>query len=266
MLIEPTEEKLQAMRLNSMLEELRRQQQDPQFSKLSFEERFGFVVDAEYLSRENRSLTRRLREAKLRYPAACMEAVQYSARRELDRAQMRQLASCRWIAEHLHVVITGATGVGKSWLACALAQQACRRGYRAVYRRVPRLFTELTLARADGTLPKVLAAFARIDLLVLDDMALAPLEERERLDLLEILEDRDGLRSTVVTSQFPPEAWHETIGDPTVADAILDRITHRAHRIDLKGPSKRGDTDTNGDTNGDSKDKGNKETKTKNRK
>lgn len=248
MLIEPTEEKLQVMRLSAMLEELRRQQQDPQFAKLSFEERMGFLVDAEYVSRENRRLTRRLGEAKLRYPAACLEAIEYSPQRKLDRAQMRQLGTCRWIEEQLHVIITGATGVGKSWVACALAQQACRRGYRATYRRVPRLFTELTLARADGTLPKLLARFARLDVLVLDDLGLAPLRERERLDLLEILEDRDGLCSTIVTSQLPPEKWHEHIGDPTVADAILDRIIHRAYRIDLKGPSRRPKSGKNGNS------------------
>ncbi len=152
---------------------------------------------------------------------------------------MRQLATGRWIEAHQNVVITGATGVGKTYIACALAQQACRRGHRVLYRRAPRLFDELTLARADGTYTKLLARFARTDVLVLDDWGLAPVQDLERRDLLEIMEDRHGLRSTIWTSQLPVAQWHDHLGDPTVADAICDRLLHNAHRIVLQRPSRR---------------------------
>ena len=161
------------------------------------------------------------------------------ARRELDKAVIRQLATCRWIDEHHNVILVGATGVGKSFVACALAHQACRKGYRALYRRASRLFHELILARADGTYVRVLTKLARVDVLVIDDWGLAPVQEQERRDLLEILEDRYGTRSTIVTSQLPPAQWHEHIGDPTLADAICDRLLHNAHRLVLKGPSRR---------------------------
>ena len=239
MLIEPTLDKLHAMRLNAMVEAWMEQAKDPHMAQLSFDERFGFLVDAEHLARYNRKLKRLLGQAKLRDRQACIEDLDYSTRRSLDRAVMRQLATCGWIDEQLNVVIHGATGTGKTYVACALGHQACRRGYRVLYRRVPRLFDELTLARADGTLVKLLSRFARTDVLVLDDWGLSTLTESQRLDLLEILEDRDGTRSTIVTSQLPPDTWHDTIGDPTVADAILDRIVHRAHTIRLKGPSRR---------------------------
>lgn len=239
MLIEPTLEKLYAMRLSTMADAWREQQKDAKMAKVSFEERLSYIVDAEYLARQNRALDRRIKAAKLRNSQACIEGLDYSGRRNLDRAAIRQLATCRWVEDRLHVIITGATGVGKTYVACALAHQACRQGYRTLYRRVPRLFDELTLARADGSLPRLLAKFARVDVLVLDDWGLAPLREAHRLDLLEILEDRDGLRSTVVTAQLAPEHWHDQIGDPTVADAILDRLVHRAHSIELKGPSRR---------------------------
>lgn len=239
MLIEPTVEKLYAMRLGAMAETLLQQQKEPHMSKASFEERFSYIVDAEHLARQNRALARRMKEARLRYSDACIEGLDYSGRRNMDRAAIRQLSTCSWIADHLHVIITGATGVGKTYVACALANQACRQGYRTMYRRVPRLFDELMLARADGSIVKLLAKFARVDVLVLDDWGIAPLREAFRLDLLEILEDRDGLKSTIVTAQLPPEKWHDQIGEPTVADAILDRLVHRAHTIELQGPSRR---------------------------
>jgi len=232
-------QKLTAMQMGTMAESWQAQHQDPEIGSLSFDERFGMLVDAEYLARENRKLTRRLREAKLRLPNACVEDIQYSARRGLQKAEIHQLRTCVWIAEHLNVLITGATGVGKTYIACALGQQACRKGYRTMYRRVARLLDELTLARADGSYPKLLARFARMDLLILDDWGMGKLNAAQRHDLLEVLEDRDGDRSTLVARQLPPDKWHEQIGDPTVADAILDRLIHRAYKIALKGPSRR---------------------------
>jgi DNA replication protein DnaC len=239
MLNEPTLEKLHTMRMSTMAESWLEQQRDPEMDGLNFDERLGMLVDAEYIARENRKLHRRLREAKLRIPQACMEDIHYAARRGLDKPQMRQLGTCKWLSESLNVVVTGATGVGKTFIACAFGQQACRRGYRTMYRRVTRLLDELVLARADGTYPQLLSRFARMDLLILDDWGMGTLTETQRHDLLEVLEDRDGDRSTLVASQLPPEKWHEQIGDPTVADAILDRLIHRAYKIGLKGPSRR---------------------------
>lgn len=155
---------------------------------------------------------------------------------------MRQLASCRWVEEQQNIVLTGATGTGKTYLACAFAQQACRKGYRATYRRASRLFDEMLLARADGTYVRLLAHLARMDILVIDDWGLEQPNERQRADLLEVLEDRHGLRSTIMTSQLPPEKWHDTLGEPTVADAVCDRVLHNAHRLVLKGPSMRKET------------------------
>jgi len=239
MLTAPTTEKLQALKLDALAAAWAAQQQDAALSQLSFDERFGLLVEAEWLARENKRLARALREAKLKLSQACLEAIDYPAPRELDRALLRQLATGRWIAEHQNVLITGATGVGKSFLACALAHQACRQGYRALYRRASRLFHELALARADGTYVRLLAKVARVDVFVLDDWALTPVQDPERRDLLELLEDRYGTRSTIVTSQLPPAHWHEHLGDPTLADAICDRLLHNAHRILLKGPSRR---------------------------
>ncbi|MGE0521333.1 MAG: IS21-like element helper ATPase IstB [Candidatus Binatia bacterium] len=239
MLNEPTTEKLQALRLPGMLAAWQEQQRQADVAGLSFDERFALLVEAEWLRRENERLVRHLREAKLRLAQASLEDVDYSARRELDRAQIRQLASGAWIAAHQHVLITGATGTGKTFLACALAHQACRHGHRALYRRVSRLFDELTLARADGTYARALARLARADVLILDDFALAPLDLHQRQDLLEVLEDRTGTRSTIVTSQLPVAKWHAYVDDPTLADAICDRLLHNAHRIVLKGPSRR---------------------------
>ena len=206
---------------------------------LDFDERFGLLVDAEWLDRQNKRLARNLREAKLRLSDACIEGIDYPARRKLDKAVIRGLASCTWIHEHHNVVITGSTGVGKTYIACALAQQACRKGYRVLYRRVPRIFDEILLARADGTYPRWLAKVARFDVLVLDDWGLVPLAESERRDLLEIMEDRYGNRSTILTSQMPVAQWHDQVGDPTIADAFCDRLLHNAHRIELHGPSRR---------------------------
>lgn len=239
MLNSPTVEKLRAMKLHGVLTAWEAQQQDPSIASLAFDERLALLVDAEWLARENRRLARALLEAKLRPSHACLEALDYSPRRGLERAQIRQLATCRWVAEHHAVLIIGATGTGKSFLSCALAHQACRQGYRALYWRTSRLFHELALARAAGTYPRLLARLARVDVLVLDDWGLAPVDDQQRQDLLEILEDRYGLRATVITSQLAPTLWHDYLAHPTLADAICDRILHHAHRIELKGESMR---------------------------
>jgi len=239
MLNPPTLETLHTLKLTAMATAWTTQQADAAVTGLSFDERFGLLVEAEWVARENLRLTRTLQAAKLKLSQACVEAIDYAARRELDKALLRQLATGRWVAEHQAVLISGATGTGKTFVACALAHQACRQGHRALYWRVPRLFQALALARAEGTYTRLLGKLARMDVLVLDDLALVPLQEAERRDLLEVLEDRYGTRATIVTSQLPPNHWHEHIGDPTLADAICDRLLHNSHRLMLKGPSRR---------------------------
>lgn len=239
MLNEPTMDKLRALRLDTFAAAWDEQQKNSELAKLSFDERLGLLVDAEWLARENKRLARLLKEAKLRLGQACVEEIDYPARRELDKAIIRQLAACRWVQEHQNVTVTGATGTGKTFIACALAQQACRKGYSALYRRASRLFDELTLARADGSYVRLLAKLARVDVVVIDDWGLAPPRDQERRDLLEILEDRYGQHSTIMTSQLPTKAWHEHLADQTLADAILDRLLNNAHKIMLKGPSRR---------------------------
>lgn len=232
-------EKLREMKLHAMADTWLEHQRDLQIGSLDFDERLGLLVDAESLSRENRRLTRRLRDAKLRITSACVEDIEHRNGRGLTKSVARQLASCGWIDGHHNLTIVGATGTGKTYVACALAQQACRKGYRATYRRAPRLFQEMRLARADGSYERLLSKWMRMDLLVIDDFALIPIDGQERQDLLEILEDRYDMRSTIIASQLPTETWHEQLGDPTVADAILDRVLHNAHRIVLQGPSRR---------------------------
>ena len=239
MLIEPTIEKLREMRIGSMAEALVEQQQDPNINELSFEERFGLLVDAEHLARRNRKLTNLLRRARLRISTACVEDIECTAGRGLSRATIRQLATCQWVEEKENLLITGLTGVGKTYVSCAFAQQACRLGHRTLYRRVPRLFDEITLAQADGTWPKLLALISRTAVLVLDDFGLTPLNGTKRHDLLEIFEEREGRGSTIIASQLPQNKWHEYLGDPTVADAILDRVVHNGYKLTLKGPSRR---------------------------
>jgi DNA replication protein DnaC len=239
MLTEPTNEKLHALRLAAMANAWREQQGNADVHRLAFDERFGLLVDAEWLDRENRRLKKLLRDAKLKMGHACVEDIDYPAKRDLDRAAVRQLATCRWVQEHHNLVITGATGTGKTYVACAFAQQACRKGFRTLYRRTARLQEELKLAHADGTYVRLLERLARVDVLVLDDFGHAQLRDQERRDLLEILDDRYGVRSTIVTSQAPPDAWHDLIGEPTHADGICDRLLHNTHRLVLKGPSRR---------------------------
>lgn len=239
MLVEPTIEKLRKLKLGAMAAAWMAQQGDPSAVGLGFDERFALLVDAEELHRENARLTRVLREAKFRFPNACIEDVDFPASRGLDRAVVRQLASCRWVREHQSIIITGCTGTGKTYLACAFAHQACRTGFRAVYKRSTRLFEDLTLARADGTYGRLLDRLAKIDILIIDDWGTAPLAAGSRQDLLEVIDDRTGQRSTIVTSQLPVSKWHDHIGDPTVADAVCDRLLHTAHRVELAGPSRR---------------------------
>jgi DNA replication protein DnaC len=239
MLNEQTIDKLRRLGFHAMVKAWESQQSDAHVGALTFDERLGLLVDAEHFARENKRLTRLLRTAKLKISQACIENIDYSAKREIDKAAIRQLATCLWVQEHQAVLVTGMTGVGKTFVGCALAQQACRQGYKALYRRASRLFQELALARADGTYGKLLARIARVDVLLIDDWALSPARESDRHDLLELIEDRYGHKSTIITSQLPPSKWHEYIGDPTVADAILDRLLHKAHRIVLKGPSRR---------------------------
>lgn len=239
MLKEPTLERLQALRLGAMAAAWEEQQRHPDVQAMPFDERFALLVEAEWVARETKRVGRALKEAKLRLSQACIEGIECNTRRELDKAVVRQLATCRWVQEHQVVLISGATGTGKTYVACALTHQACRKGFRAAYRRAPRLFDELRLARADGTFPRVLARFARLDVLVIDDFAIAPTTDSERRDLLEVLEDRHGMRATIITSQLDPKIWHDYLADPTTADAICDRVIHGAHRIALKGPSRR---------------------------
>jgi DNA replication protein DnaC len=245
MLREPTIEKLHALRLRIIAAAWLEQDKSPDTLALPFDDRLALLVDAETLARDNTRLAKNLRDAKLRIASACIEGIDFARERQLDKAVVRQLATCRWVSEHQTVIVTGATGTGKSYFGCALAHQACRNGFRSMYRRVPRLFDELRLARADGTYSRLLARIAKIDVLVLDDFAIAPLTEENRRDLLEILEDRYGLRATVITSQIKPDRWHDYLADPTVADAICDRVLHGAHRIALAGPSRRKQTKEN---------------------
>ena len=238
MLLNPTLEKLQALKLTGMSQALDEQLSSPDINQLSFEERLGLMIDREFTERDNRRLKARLKKARLRQNAS-MEDIDFRHPRGLKRDQVQQLLSSRWLKEKQNIIITGPTGVGKTWLACALSQKACRDGYTVQYLRLPRLLQDLNLARADGRYPKLMTGLAKTDLLVLDDWGLAPLTDPQRRDLLEILEDRHNLRSTLVTSQMPVDHWHELIGDPTLADAILDRLIHNAHRMPLKGESLR---------------------------
>jgi DNA replication protein DnaC len=237
-LTHPTESRLEALRLTGMLKALEEQRRMPDIQELGFEERLGLLVDREAAERENRRLTLRLKKARLRLSAS-IEDIAYRPARGLDKSLMLSLASCSWIAERQNVLVTGPTGVGKSYIACALAQQACREGYTALYFRLPRLLQEIGIARADGRYPKLLQSLARTDVVVLDDWGLAALTDEQRRDLLEVLDDRYRCRSTLVTSQLPVDKWHDALGDPTLADAILDRLVHNAHRITMKGESMR---------------------------
>lgn len=238
MLTHPTRDKLMTLKLFGMAKALQEQTALPEITSLTFEERLGLLVDRETTDRENRRLTSRLKKARLRQNA-CIEDIDYRHARGLSKSLIQQLAGGQWIKSHQNVLIVGPTGTGKTYLASALAHQACRSGASSLYLRVPRLFEELVLARGIGRYAKLLASIAKYDLLVLDDWGLSSLTEEQRRDLLEVIEDRHGSRATLVASQLPIEHWHKIIGDPTLADAILDRLIHNAHKINLKGESMR---------------------------
>jgi DNA replication protein DnaC len=238
MLTHSTLENLKRLRLFGMVKSLEEQMNMPGVAEMDFFDRLGLVVDRELMETENRRLKRRLDSAKLKQ-SACMEDIDYHHPRSLDKALMASLASCQWVISHRNILITGPTGVGKTYVACALAHKSCREGYIALYKRTSRLLYELAMGRADGSYRKILSGLAKAHLLILDDWGLAPLSVDQKHDILEVLEDRNGLRSTVITSQLPVSSWHEYIQDPTVADAILDRIVHNAYRIELKGESMR---------------------------
>ena len=236
MMNQQTLDKLHALRWFGLAEAWRRQMENPEVASLSFDERFSLLVDQHWTWRENQAMASRLKKSKL--PAEpCVEDIDFRHPRGLDRSLIRTLADSRWVAQHHSILFTGPTGVGKSWLAQALAQKACRDGYTVWYRPIPKLFRELMVARADGSLGRVLETLARTDVLVVDDFAMAPLNEQERRDFLEICDDRYNRRSMILTSQLPVEKWHAQMGDPTVADSILDRLVHNAYRIELSGES-----------------------------
>jgi DNA replication protein DnaC len=239
MLEQPMIEKLLAMRLNGMADAWKAQQQDASIAELSFAERFAMLVDRQWNWRENQALERRLKAARLR-ANTCVEDIDYRAARGLDKNVIRALTEeSSWVARHENIFVLGPTGIGKSYIASALAQKACRDGYSVWSTRAAALFRDLNLARADGSLRTLLARLARTDVLLIDDWAMAPLSEAERRDFWEICEDRCQTRSMILTSQLPVSKWHEQIGDPTLADGILDRIVHNAHRIELRGDSMR---------------------------
>lgn len=238
MMTHPILDQLTHLKLQGMHRALLEQLEMPDVDTLSFEERFGLLVDRELTERDDRRMQSRLRTARLKQPA-CVEDIDYRHRRGLDKRLMHQLAAGHYLKDKLNVLITGPTGVGKTWLACALAHKACRDGYSARYLRLPRLLQDLTLAKADGRYPKLLRDYAKADLILLDDWGLTPMNDELRRDLLEILDDRHNRKSTLVTSQLPIEQWHEYIGEPTMADAILDRLVHNAYKLTLKGESMR---------------------------
>lgn len=238
MLNHPTVEKLIALRLPAMARGLVEQMNNPDFEALSFEERLGLLVDRQLTERDNQRMVGRLAKAKLRQQA-CIEDIDFRAVRGLDRAVVARLADGAWIRQGHHVLITGPTGVGKTYLACALAQKACRDGAGAFYVRMPRLVADLDAARAEGRHRRLLDSLVRKPLLVLDDWGLTGFTDELRRDLLELVEERHDRRSLIITSQFPVEKWHDLIGDPTLADAILDRLVHKAHKIAMKGASMR---------------------------
>jgi DNA replication protein DnaC len=235
---QPTLEKLHALRLSGMAQAFEQQLAQPAAEELAFEERFALLLDHEILYRDNRRLSRLLKAAKLRVNA-CVEDIDYRHPRGIERAHLSALASCQWVARQQNLCITGPTGSGKTWLACALGNQACRQGLAVRYFRLPRLLESLRIAHGDGSYPRLMNQLAKTDLLILDDWGIQKIAAAQRNDLMEVIEDRHGLKSTLIASQLPIEHWHEYIGEATLADAILDRLLHNAHRLPLKGESMR---------------------------
>ena len=238
MLHQETVEKLYAMKLNGMADAFKEQLLQPDIYDLPFEERFTLLVDRQWTWKEDRRMKRLLSQAKLKING-CIEDIDFRTPRGIDKSVVLRLANCDWIKSAQNIIITGPTGVGKTYLACAIANRACRMGYSAFYIRLPNLFQELAIARGDGSYPKTMKKLLKAKVLIIDDLGLAPISATERRDLLEVVEDRHGLASTIVATQLPITSWHENIRDPTIADAILDRLVHNAHRINLKGTSMR---------------------------
>jgi len=238
MMREPTIDKLRTLRLRGMADAYRQQLENPDVCALGFEERLALLVDQQWTWRENNAMARRLKTSRLA-SEPCVEDINYRYPRQLDGAQLRSLLSCQWVAQRQSVIFTGPTGIGKSWLSQALTHKACRDGYRVLYWPAEKLFRELGQARVDGSVGKLLSSLARLDVLVVDDFAMNPLEEHERRLFLEICDDRYRQRSTVLSSQLPIASWHKQIGDPTIADSILDRLVHNAYRFELSGDSMR---------------------------
>lgn len=238
MLTHPLFEQLKTLRCQGMLEAFQEQLGTPDINRLSFDERFALLIEREYLVRENRKLINRIRQAKLK-EEACMEDIDYAPERQLSKPVITRLAECSFIARKENILLTGPTGAGKTYLACAFANQACRQGYGARYIRLPKLFQAITISKADGSYIKLMEYVAKLPLLVLDDWGIAPMNDANRRDLLEIIDDRYQRSSTLITSQFPVQAWHDSVGDATLGDAIFDRLIHNAHRIEVHGPSMR---------------------------
>ena len=238
MLIHPTIDKLNALRLHGMARSLTQQLQQIDINELTTEERLGLMIESELILRSDRQLQARLKKAKLMQLAA-LEDIDYQAKRDLDKGLMAELATCQWVKSHRNILITGATGTGKTYLACALAHKACLEGYSSHYQRITRLLPELLLSKAQGNYSKHMGQLAKFDVLILDDWGLIPLTQEQRQDLLELVDDRHNRSSTVITSQLPVKLWHEMINDDTLADAILDRLVHNGYRLELKGESMR---------------------------
>jgi DNA replication protein DnaC len=238
MLKQHTREQLHALKLAGMLDALDQQQAQPETHDLAFDDRLALLVEREILYRENRRLARLLKTAKLRVDA-CIEDIDYRHPRGLQKARMAQLASLDWIRQSLNLCLTGPTGCGKTWIACALGNQACRQGLSVRYLRLPTLLEQLRIAHGDGSYVRLMGQLLKTDLLILDDWGISPLTRSQRNDLMEVIEDRHDRRSTLIASQLPIDHWHEYIGEATLADAILDRLLHGAHRLNLTGESMR---------------------------